>query len=81
MDIFSLGIIMYELFSMCPLAKTVTETGKEEEFALYARRVADGHREPLDDSWPQQIQVQPPLPLRYRPVLRCALVEVQCIVS
>lgn len=73
-DIFSLAIIIYELFSMCPLVKTVSQTGSEDEFEQYANRVACGHREPIDASWPQQLQV--PTPCGHIRALRCMRVPV-----
>lgn len=56
-DIFSLGVIMYELFGMNLMASIVQKSGTEEEFEVYATRVANGHREPMRDSWAEGLQV------------------------
>lgn len=60
-DVFSLGVIMYELFTTLPLADKVTKSGGDDdgEFEGYARLVAAGHREEMPASWPQQLKVCP----------------------
>jgi hypothetical protein len=55
-DIFSLGIIMYELFTMCPIATTVCMGSTHACFQAYANRIRRGHREPLDKAWPQALR-------------------------
>lgn len=61
-DIYSLGIITYELFMMCPLSIRVHKSGEPDEFPNYACAVAAGHRETLKPSWPQELKVMPPPP-------------------
>lgn len=55
-DIFSLGVMMYELFTMCPLATKVCMGSTHGDHAAYAAKVRGGHREPLDKSWPQELR-------------------------
>eukprot|EP00892_Ulva_mutabilis_P009310 jgi/Ulvmu1/6751/UM030_0086.1 len=55
-DIFSLGVITYELFMMCPLAIRVHKSGEPGEFPTYAKGVAAGYRETLKPSWPQELK-------------------------
>lgn len=55
-DVFSLGVIMYEIFTMCPLATTVCMGSMRGDYRGYASKVATGHREPLDNSWPQALR-------------------------
>ena len=57
-DIFSLAIIMYELFAMNLVATRAHNSGAPDEFENYARRVANGHREPMRPSWPQTLKVR-----------------------
>jgi hypothetical protein len=61
-DIFSLGVIMYELFTMCPIKARISKQDlrptnpnrlEKEEFA---HRVADGFRLELKLSWPPSLQ-------------------------
>jgi hypothetical protein len=56
-DIFSLAIIMFELFSMCPLSIKVQRSGAPDEFEMYAQAVAMGHREQFNRTWPQELKV------------------------
>lgn len=67
-DIFSLGVIMYELFMMCPLAIRVHKSGEPDEFPNFARNVAAGHREALKPTWPQELKARaPPFPALGKP--------------
>lgn len=50
-DIFSLGVIMYELFTMTPMACMVSRSGVGGEMTAYAHSVALGHREPFPRAW------------------------------
>ena len=56
-DIFSLGVIMYELFMMTPLTYLISRSGLDEELLSYAHCVSMGHREELKATWPEAIQV------------------------
>ena len=58
-DIFSLAVLMYELFVMNLMASIVMKSGEEQEFENYADVVASGHRQPMRDSWPPSLQVPP----------------------
>ena len=56
-DIFSLGIIMYELFNM-NLTANVASFGEDADLPAYAEKVAHGHREPLTKGWPAELKVR-----------------------
>lgn len=56
-DIFSLGVIMYETFLMCPMVEKVSKSGTPDEFEVYAKLVSMGQRQPLKSSWPAALQV------------------------
>ena len=58
-DIFSLGVIMYELFLMCPMLEQVSKSGQAIEFEVYAKLVSMGQRQPLKTSWPESLKVLP----------------------
>ena len=55
-DMYSLGIIMYELFTMCPLATTACIGTKHTTTKAYTSKVHGGHREVLDESWPEGLR-------------------------
>lgn len=57
-DIFSLGVILYELCSMVLVASRVHQTGEPDEFEQYAHRVAGGYRQPLKPSWPPPVKAR-----------------------
>ena len=68
-DIFSLGVIMYETFLMCPMLEKVSKNGTPNEFEVYAKLVSMGQRQPLKPSWPKSLKVhtlslQPPATFR-----------------
>ncbi|GMH43672.1 hypothetical protein BSKO_11594 [Bryopsis sp. KO-2023] len=59
-DVFSFGLIMYELFIgrltiVKVLAAAFTPKQMELELQRHARRVAKGHREPIPKEWPQAL--------------------------
>ena len=57
-DIFSLAVIMYELFVMSLVAIINNKSGLPDEYEQYARRVAGGYREKLRNTWPQGLKVR-----------------------
>jgi hypothetical protein len=69
-DIFSLGVIMYETFLMCPMLDKVSKSGNPDEFEIYAKLVSLGTRQPLKPSWPDSLKV-----------LRLLVLVVQFIVA
>jgi hypothetical protein len=83
-DIFSLNIIMYELFVMNLVANIAHTTGKLDEFERYAKRVAAGHREPMRPTWPQGLRVRARWP-RWHIVManasRCGTYSLPCKVA
>jgi hypothetical protein len=78
-DIFSLGVIMYELFTMAPLAFLISLNGSEGEPLAYAQSVAIGHREGLPKAWPTSVKVcANNMPRRHLVLLACLTVLVSC---
>jgi hypothetical protein len=59
-DIFSLGVTMYETFLMCSMLEKVSKSGEAIEFEVYAKLVSMGQRQPLKPSWPQSLKVSTP---------------------
>jgi serine/threonine protein kinase len=55
-DVFSFGIILYELLSGVVVAGRVAMEGEHEQLLDYARQVANGHREPLPSYWPSVVK-------------------------
>eukprot|EP00775_Hariotina_reticulata_P010407 gene10407-10565_t len=55
-DVFSFGIILYELLSGVVVAGRVAMEGEHEQLLDYARQVANGHREPLPPYWPASVK-------------------------
>lgn len=51
-DIFSFGVILYEIFSKSLLLMAVCQTGYPGEAEHYAYRVAEGFRQPPLKTWP-----------------------------
>ena len=58
MDIFSFGVVLFELFAMCLISVSALTTGEPNEFREYARKVSKGYRERLKASWPQNLRVR-----------------------
>lgn len=58
-DVFSFGIILYELLTGVVLASRVAMQGQHEELLDYARQVANGHREAIPTHWPAQVRAAP----------------------
>ncbi|NJO13904.1 MAG: hypothetical protein HC870_01460, partial [Rhizobiales bacterium] len=59
MDIFSLGVVMYETFLMSPMLEKVSKSGEAIEFEVYAKLMTMGQRQPLKTSWPDSLKVLP----------------------
>lgn len=55
-DVFSFGVILYELLSGVVIAGRVALGGQHEELLDYARKVANGHREFIPPNWPAQVK-------------------------
>jgi serine/threonine protein kinase len=55
-DVFSFGIILYELLSGVILASRIAMQGEHDELLDYACKVANGHREALPTHWPAQVR-------------------------
>jgi hypothetical protein len=55
-DIFSLAIIAYELFSGLTMSTRLMIVGSAKEFELHAIRTAEGHRLPLPSNFPDELK-------------------------
>lgn len=55
-DIFSLGCIIFEVFSKAVTAAAVATTGAEDEFEQIASKVAQGYRRDMPKHWPQALK-------------------------
>ncbi|KAF6253037.1 kinase-like domain-containing protein [Scenedesmus sp. NREL 46B-D3] len=55
-DVFSFGIILYELLSGVVIAGRVAMGDEHDELLDYARKVANGHREALPVYWPASVK-------------------------
>ncbi|KAF5841506.1 hypothetical protein DUNSADRAFT_12434 [Dunaliella salina] len=51
-DVFSFGVMMYELFHRYVMVWAITNAGTEEEAAGYARQISKGYRPPIGEKWP-----------------------------
>lgn len=51
-DVFSFGIMMYEVLQRYIMLSAVAVRGTYEELEAYCARVADGYRPPLHTKWP-----------------------------
>jgi hypothetical protein len=56
-DIFSLGVIMYETFLMQTMQDKVSKSSEAIEYEVYAKLVAMGTRQELKPSWPESLKV------------------------
>jgi mitogen-activated protein kinase kinase kinase 7 len=54
-DVFSFGIMMYEILQRYIMLSAVAVRGTYEELEAYCARVADGYRPPLHAKWPPSI--------------------------
>jgi serine/threonine protein kinase len=55
-DIFSLAIVMFEMFSMIRISAIAAAQGEAKDGLPYAGWVASGNREPLPNHWPQSLK-------------------------
>lgn len=51
-DVFSFGIMMYEVLQRYIMLSAVAVRGTYDELEAYCARVADGYRPPLHSKWP-----------------------------
>eukprot|EP01025_Chloroclados_australasicus_P049754 TRINITY_DN5689_c1_g1_i4.p1 TRINITY_DN5689_c1_g1~~TRINITY_DN5689_c1_g1_i4.p1 ORF type:complete len:494 (-),score=55.52 TRINITY_DN5689_c1_g1_i4:152-1633(-) len=81
-DIFSLGVIMYELFSYRHIEPAVSEHAAEvardelEPQEEYAKRIMEGFREHLPSHWPEELQDLVSACWHAEPLLRPAAEDV-----
>ena len=54
-DVFSFGIIMYEVLQRYIVLSAVAVAGTYEELESYCGRVAGGYRPPLHSKWPASV--------------------------
>ncbi|KAG2486096.1 hypothetical protein HYH03_015191 [Edaphochlamys debaryana] len=54
-DVFSFGVILFEVLSRYQMLCAISVAGTEEEVEGYAARVAQGYRPPLPASWPEAV--------------------------
>lgn len=54
-DVFSFGIIMYELLRKSSLLVFVSTTGSPADVEAYADDIAQGHRPPIPEDWPREL--------------------------
>jgi len=54
-DIYSLGVILYELFMGYPILCTISHSGQPQEVENYAKRVASGYRVKIPARWPPEV--------------------------
>lgn len=54
-DVFSFGIMMYEVLQRYIMLSAVAVAGTYEELEGYCARVAGGYRPPLHDKWPPKL--------------------------
>lgn len=54
-DVFSFGIMMYEVLQRYIMLSAVAVRGTYEELEAYCARVADGYRPPLHSKWPAAV--------------------------
>lgn len=54
-DVFSFGIMMYEIMHQYIMLMAVSVRGTYDELEAYCARVAGGYRPPLQDKWPEAV--------------------------
>mmetsp|Transcript_3806 Transcript_3806/g.10944 ORF Transcript_3806/g.10944 Transcript_3806/m.10944 type:complete len:442 (+) Transcript_3806:459-1784(+) len=55
-DIFSMGVVIYEVMSGAPFGMDVISTGAPAEYEAFALKVAGGFRRPNPPHWPEQLK-------------------------
>ena len=55
-DVFSLAVMLFEALRGRLNVMRIAMGGDPEAVAEYARKVADGHREPLPSNWPPEVR-------------------------
>ncbi|GFR44342.1 hypothetical protein Agub_g5559, partial [Astrephomene gubernaculifera] len=55
-DVFSFGVILFELLSRYQTVCAISLAGTQEEIESYAARVAQGYRPPLPQRWPEPVK-------------------------
>lgn len=55
-DVFSFGIVLYEVLRAVRLIIYIAPNGKMSEVETYANRVADGLRPPIPETWPTDLR-------------------------
>eukprot|EP01025_Chloroclados_australasicus_P064342 TRINITY_DN8583_c0_g1_i2.p3 TRINITY_DN8583_c0_g1~~TRINITY_DN8583_c0_g1_i2.p3 ORF type:complete len:208 (-),score=8.16 TRINITY_DN8583_c0_g1_i2:1538-2161(-) len=55
-DVFSFGVIVWELFSKDMLSSRVAINGTRDEVIRYCAKVSVGYREPLPERWPKLLR-------------------------
>lgn len=55
-DVFSFGVIMYELMARYQMVCAVSNLGSESEIEQYAEKVSQGYRPPIPQNWPEPLR-------------------------
>lgn len=55
-DVFSFGVIMYEVLHKYMMLSIICVTGTESDVEAYAQSVSNGYRPPIHDHWPQPVK-------------------------
>uniref|UniRef100_A0A7S3VR62 Protein kinase domain-containing protein n=1 Tax=Dunaliella tertiolecta TaxID=3047 RepID=A0A7S3VR62_DUNTE len=55
-DVFSFGVMMYELFHRYLMICAISNAGTLEEIVNYARQISNGYRPPIGERWPPEFR-------------------------
>lgn len=55
-DVFSFGVILFELLSRYQMLCAVSVAGTPEEVENYAAKVSEGYRPPIPEHWPESVR-------------------------
>ncbi|KAF5827937.1 kinase-like domain-containing protein [Dunaliella salina] len=55
-DVFSFGVMMYELFHRYLMVCTISNAGSAKEVVGYVRKVSNGYRPPIGERWPPEFR-------------------------